>query len=193
MSITFHCISGCNHCCMARGYLVEHKDMGVHGLPLQPHEIHRIRKLLRKHKVKGSIIPAYGTSEKDGDYPTIVIAYQLLSNDEEGNNCPFLSDGVKEPRHCIIYGDRPLSCKAYPLKPYNGKYNGYTIDENCKWVGSKIPIFAKGAIRNLDYQAVYTLGVENNYIPERHIMWFHATGISKSGDPPAKYGWYRIS
>ncbi|MCW4051542.1 MAG: YkgJ family cysteine cluster protein [Candidatus Bathyarchaeota archaeon] len=107
----FKC-QGCGRCCRA---LVT-EDMGVfRGLTLLPGETRRFP----KEQVK----PAIGLGEEPSMEGFKVVAYQLTANE-----CPHLKE-----KRCVIYEDRPFSCKQFPfsLEPSEDGGALLGVDMNC--------------------------------------------------------------
>ena len=65
-----------------------------------------------------------------GDEGIPLIALKML--EDENKSCPFVT-----PEGCMIYQDRPWSCRMYPVFPVSSKEEGFLIDENSSCLGMK--------------------------------------------------------
>jgi len=65
-----------------------------------------------------------------GDEGLPLVVLKMLG---DGNkSCPFVT-----PDGCMIYQDRPWSCRMYPVFPVSSKEDGFLIDENSSCLGFK--------------------------------------------------------
>ncbi len=88
------------------------------NLYLTPYDILRIKKRLTMHSaefLRTYTIPLF--PEEIG-HPVIV----LKMIPDETKNCPFVSDDG-----CLIYEDRPWSCRSFPLEPVPGAVPGFSL------------------------------------------------------------------
>ncbi len=107
----FKC-SGCATCCKTLGQGEEKKSkqdgfvriLDAKGLPLFCWEHEKLKKLAAEKGLKADFRPSAVIFDKAGK--AFIISYVL-----KGPLCPFLKDNK-----CIIYEDRPLRCRAYPLE-----------------------------------------------------------------------------
>jgi len=70
---------------------------------------------------KQSIYPFHGCGDFPNSKDFIVSTYQLVAS-----KCPHL-----EERKCLIYPERPLTCKSFPLEAVGP--NIFTLNSDCKW------------------------------------------------------------
>jgi Fe-S-cluster containining protein len=132
----FKC-SGCATCCKTLGQGEQPKRrqngfvkiLDAKGLPLFGWEHEKLKKLAGEKGIKADFRPSAVVFDKDGK--ALIISYIL-----KGPLCPFLNDG-----RCIIYEDRPLRCRAYPLE-------ANTAGSKTKWsthICPQVPEEMKGA------------------------------------------------
>jgi Fe-S-cluster containining protein len=107
----FRCIR-CGECC--RSLISEDRGM-LRGFTLLPEEAH----LFPANVVR----PAVGVGRRPHDHKFKVLAYQLAVEP-----CPHL-----EETGCVIYGDRPSSCRQFPfsLEPSKDGEPLLGVDLNC--------------------------------------------------------------
>ncbi len=173
----FRCIEECSQCCIEREYY-PNKRFGKIGVLILPEEKERIEKLAKLNGLKIKILPRIGISEDRNSIPTIILAYQLMGIEKNGNTCPFLDtdSGNKSPHGgfpCGIYKDRPLACMAYPLI----ESEPITLDEKCK--------FCKEhgiADQNLNSEIESLLKIKEKMNTDASFIWRFATGIGEQED-----------
>lgn len=78
---------------------------------LSPYDIIRMKKALKMTSEK--FLPTY-TLTVPGDFGLPVIMLKMIDGEEK--KCPFVTVGG-----CMIYEDRPWSCRIYPLQPESSK------------------------------------------------------------------------
>ena len=132
----FHCIQDCSDCCINRQYYPS-VDYGKIGVLLLPEEKKEIENLAESYKLKICIYPRVGIGmNKKSDGPCQIIAYQLMGSNINGDYCPFLDikSNNRSPHggfNCLIYNERPLSCRAYPVIKENNTHA--KLDCKCKF------------------------------------------------------------
>ena len=106
----FLCVN-CGRCC----HSLLSEDLGItRGLTLLPNEVLEFEKEYVK--------PAVGQGLNPDDPDFQVIAYQLSKDD-----CPHL-----EGSFCMIYENRPISCRQFPFSLESGKHGPILgVDMNC--------------------------------------------------------------
>ncbi len=137
-AIRFRCISGCNTCCVVRGYLsiysrldpetgtrfpIDPRAMGKEGIvEVEAWKLPRMVKLGRKmgrrtddkgRPIEYNFLPAKAVSAKGAKAPETVISYWLMGRDEYGDTCPFLSTSAENVRT----PDGTLKCLIYEERP----------------------------------------------------------------------------
>lgn len=137
----FRCVEGCSDCCIYREYYPD-RSYGKIGVLILPWEKERIEKLAADMGKRITILPriGIGTNYENGKKtgPKKVIAYQLMGIDLDGNTCPFLDTRSRERSphggyKCMIYEERPLACRAYPVIESDRET---VLDSKCKFCQS---------------------------------------------------------
>ena len=184
----FQCVSECSQCCIERQYYPS-KKFGKIGVLILPEERPKIQSLANLLGIKISILPRIGVSDKDDPTTITTLAYQLMGVCADGNTCPFLDikSGNKSPHMgypCMIYADRPLACRAYPLNDTHP----ITLDEKCKFCKE-----CKTADENLEVEMESLLKIKKQMTTGAPYIWRFATGVGESADDGAflKPGWIR--
>jgi Fe-S-cluster containining protein len=94
---------------------------------LAPYDVLRIRKALKMPS--GEFLRRYTIALLGEEGLPIVV---LKMNEDENKSCPFVTqDG------CIIYEDRPWSCRMYPVFPVSSREEGFLIKEDSGCLGFK--------------------------------------------------------
>lgn len=88
------------------------------NLYLTPYDILRIKKRLAMHSAEFLRIYTVPLFPLEIGHPVVI----LKMIPDETKNCPFVSnDG------CLIYEDRPWSCRSFPLEPTPGRTPEYSL------------------------------------------------------------------
>ena len=181
----FRCIDECSQCCIEREYYPS-KKFGKIGVLILPEEKERIEELSKENGLEIKILPRIGISEDRDTAPTKILAYQLMSIEENGNMCPFLDteSGKKSPHGgfpCKIYNQRPLACMTYPLI----ESEPITLDEKCKFCKEH-----GTADQNLDSEIESLLKIKEKMNTDAPFVWRYATEIGESEDKEVlESGW----
>lgn len=182
----FNCVQECSQCCVDREYFPD-KAHGKIGVLILPEEKKKIENLARKYELSINILPRVGISQKKDEQP-IVLAYQMMGIEKNGNTCPFL-DTKTENRSphggylCKIYSDRPLACKAYPLI----QINPIELDKKCKFCKEN-----GNADENLHSEIESLIKIRDKVNSDMKIIWRYATGIGEESDKDQiKKGWIK--
>jgi len=137
-NVLFRCSSGCNMCCINRGYpgisavrdaksgevvQISPQSLGKEGMvELQAWELPKVMKLAKKLKrrvdeagrpIRYGFLPAKGVSRKGAAAPERVLSYWLMGRFDDGNMCPFLST----PAENLRTEDGALKCLIYQERP----------------------------------------------------------------------------
>ena len=173
----FRCIDECSQCCIEREYYPS-KKFGKIGVLVLPEEKERIENLAIKNNLEIKILPRIGVSENENEFPTNILAYQLMGTEKNGNTCPFLDtdSGDKSPHGgfpCKIYNERPLACKAYPLI----ESEPITLDQKCKFCKEH-----GSANGNLNTETEALLKIKERMIPNEQVIWRYATNVGEIED-----------
>jgi hypothetical protein len=181
----FKCIQDCSQCCIEREYYPG-KKFGKIGVLILPEEKEKIKQMAKKNELDILILPRIGIS-KEKDSSTIeILAYQMMGIEKNGNTCPFLDTetGKKSPHGgfpCMIYEDRPLACKTYPLI----ESEPITLDQKCKFCKEH-----KTADKNLNSEIESLLKIKTKMNTDAPFVWRYATGIGEDEDKShIKTGW----
>ncbi len=181
----FKCIQDCSQCCIEREYYPG-KKFGKIGVLILPEEKEKIKQMATKNELDILILPRIGIS-KEKDSSTIeILAYQMMGIEKNGNTCPFLDTetGKKSPHGgfpCMIYEDRPLACKTYPLI----ESEPITLDQKCKFCKEH-----KTADKNLNSEIESLLKIKTKMNTDAPFVWRYATGIGEDEDKShIKTGW----
>jgi len=181
----FKCIQDCSQCCIEREYYPG-KKFGKIGVLILPEEKEKIKQMAKKNELDIFILPRIGIS-KEKDSSTIeILAYQMMGIEKNGNTCPFLDTetGKRSPHGgfpCMIYEDRPLACKTYPLI----ESEPITLDQKCKFCKEH-----KTADKNLNSEIESLLKIKTKMNTDAPFVWRYATGIGEDEDKShIKTGW----
>ncbi len=181
----FKCIQDCSQCCIEREYYPG-KKFGKIGVLILPEEKEKIKQMATKNELDILILPRIGIS-KEKDSSTIeILAYQMMGIEKNGNTCPFLDTetGKRSPHGgfpCMIYEDRPLACKTYPLI----ESEPIILDQKCKFCKEH-----KTADKNLNSEIESLLKIKTKMNTDAPFVWRYATGIGEDEDKShIKTGW----
>ena len=191
----FRCIQDCSDCCIYRQYYPS-VDYGKIGVLLLPDEKKEIEKLAHKYKIKITIFPRLGIGlNKRSNGPSQVIAYQLMGTAKNGDYCPFLDtkSNNRSPHggyNCIIYDERPLSCRAYPAIKENR--TDVELDCNCKFSCQNTNQASKNLLDNELNALTIISNNFDKFANQNQKIWRYATHV---GDKPfmkllLPRGWY---
>jgi len=176
----FHCIQDCSDCCINRQYYPS-VDYGKIGVLLLPEEKKEIENQAESYKLKICIYPrvAIGMNKKS-DGPRQIIAYQLMGSNINGDYCPFLDikSSNRSPHggfNCLIYNERPLSCRAYPVIKENNTHA--KLDCKCKFSCQYSNKVNKNLLES-EFSALTR--IKNNFEWfEDQIIWRYATHVGE--------------
>lgn len=180
----FECIKECAQCCIEREYYPE-KKFGKIGVLILPEEKDKIESLAKKKSVNVTILPRIGVSKKSEE-PKI-IAYQMMGKEKNGNTCPFLDTktGNKSPHGgypCMIYENRPLACKAYPVI----ESTPIILDSKCKFCK-----YHGQTDKNLNSEIESLVIIKQRMNVSLPIIWRYATGVGEESDKKdIQIGWF---
>jgi len=113
---TFSCHKGLscfNTCC---------NDVNIF---LTPYDVLRMRRSMWLSS--GEFLKRYTVALLGDDGLPLVLLKML---EDEKKSCPFVT-----PEGCMIYQDRPWSCRMYPLFPVSSKEEGFSIEEKPSCLG----------------------------------------------------------
>ncbi len=181
----FRCIEDCSQCCIKREYYPE-KKFGKIGVLILPEEKEKIKHLAKENELDVLILPRIGTSKEKDSTSIEILAYQMMGIEKNGNTCPFLDTetGKRSPHGgfpCMIYEDRPLACKTYPLI----ESDPITLDQKCKFCTEH-----KTADENLNSEIESLLKIKTKMNTDAPFVWRYATGIGEDEDKSQiKTGW----
>lgn len=181
----FKCIQDCSQCCIEREYYPT-KKFGKIGVLILPEEKERVENLAKINKLKITILPRIGVSEKKGLGPTKILAYQLMGIEKNGNTCPFLdTETTDRSPHggfpCKIYENRPLACMTYPLV----ELDPIILDQKCKFCKEH-----GSADQNLNSEIESLLKIKTEMTTSAQVIWRFATGVGNEADKDQiKIGW----
>ncbi|MCE9618008.1 MAG: YkgJ family cysteine cluster protein [Nitrosarchaeum sp.] len=173
----FRCIQDCSQCCIEREYYPT-KKFGKIGVLILPEEKERIEQLAKINRLKITILPRIGVSEKKDSRPTKILAYQLMGIEQNGNTCPFLDTETssRSPHGgfpCRIYNNRPLACMTYPLI----ESDPITLDQKCKFCKEH-----DSADQNLNSEIESLLKIKTKMTTDAPFIWRFATGVGEELD-----------
>jgi len=118
--LTFQCIK-CGKCCNPGQFETDTS----HFLPIYLNEVERIIQLAEQHNLKILLEPDLMYFDELNN--RLIIVTYALNLDNGG--CPFYSS------ECIIYHQRPITCKAYPFAIFQqGETTGITLKPECSFV-----------------------------------------------------------
>ena len=169
----FECVEECSQCCIEREYYPS-VEFGKIGVLVLPEEKQKIEELAKKEDIKITILPRIGVSDSK-DEPPKTIAYQLMGKDDDGNTCPFLDTASdKRSPHggftCMIYDQRPLACRAYPVI----EDNPVELDAKCKFCKE-----CGTADSNLDSELESLIKIKQKMKADSGTIWRYATGVGE--------------
>ncbi|MEM2761143.1 MAG: YkgJ family cysteine cluster protein [Nitrososphaerales archaeon] len=186
----FKCVENCSDCCIYREYYPD-KSHGKIGVLLLPSERERIMQLAKKLGKTLTVLPRIGVGSeyRNGKKigPKNVIAYQLMGIKENGDLCPFL-DTVSDERsphggyRCMIYENRPLACKAYPV--INGGKE-VQLDIKCRFCKS-----CSDSVDGVQHELEALASIQRMVYSDEEDLWRYATGIGNEEDASLiRKGW----
>ena len=186
--------------------------LGKEGMvEVEDWELPKLTKLARKLRsrmdesgkpIKYTFLPARGMSRRGASGPETVLSYWLMGRNDDGDMCPFLSTPEENQRtedgtlKCLIYEERPLQCRAYPVHAYfTDRLTGEKVvqlDEGCQWVMEKemqrdarvVGTIPANSIRGLDYGSFARLRTGRKLDPRSMIQWAFPTGVYGEGEKP---------
>ena len=180
----FKCIQDCSQCCIEREYYPR-KKFGKIGVLILPEEKQSMEKLAKDKGIEINILPRIGISYDKNEQP-MVLAYQMMGMEKNGNTCPFL-DTETENRSphgghlCEIYADRPLACMTFPLV----QIDPIELDQKCKFCKEH-----GNANKNLNAEIESLLKIKTKMKTKAPYIWRFATGIGEESDKnQIKTGW----
>jgi Fe-S-cluster containining protein len=176
----FNCIEGCSDCCIYREYYpsIEYGKTGVLILPEEKRRINHHAKITHR-KVK--IIPRLGIGKnRKGNGPKVILAFQMMGKNSDGNMCPFLEvDNPQRSPHggfrCKIYENRPLACHAYPVIQETDK--SVDLDSKCQFCRGFSSICDKDNLLD-EIEALKKIRAAFS-IDEKIEVWRYATGVGE--------------
>ena len=184
----FKCIQGCSDCCVTREYYPS-KKFGKIGVLLLPDEVPLIQGLARRNGVGVRILPRIATGTR---LPDTIVAYQMMGNKDDGDLCPFLdtTSGTRSPHGghtCMIYGERPRACKAYPLIDDAGP----SLDGHCRFCKQFSTATANPS--SIEAEAEALAEIKNAVqVPDNSLrVWRYATATGNIEDKDEMFseGW----
>ena len=184
----FSCIEDCSKCCIEREYYPT-KKFGKVGVLILPDEKKKIELLAEKNGIKIIILPRIGISEKKSDGPDVILAYQMMGRDPNGNTCPFLdTTSSKRSPHggyaCKIYDARPLACRAYPVI----ESVPLTLDSKCKFCER-----CDTPTGNVDSELESLVKIKDEMKTDAPYIWRYATGVGELQDKDLiENGWFLV-
>ncbi len=155
---------------------------------LLPEEKQKIEFFAKKHSVNTVILPRIGISEKNTK-PEEILAYQLMGKESNGNTCPFLDTESRERSphggyKCMIYHDRPLACRAYPLIESAPP----TLDPKCKFCETCTLVDG-----NIHSELESLAKIKNKMETRARYIWRYATGMGELPDKSKiETGWFLV-
>lgn len=140
-----------------------------------PEEKERIESLAEKNNIKVTFLPRIGTSKTQAVEPDVILAYQMMGKDPDGNTCPFLDtqSGKRSPHGgfpCKIYNDRPLACRAYPVI----ESSPITLDSKCKFCES-----CGTPTGNVNSEIESLIQIKEKMKTDAPYIWRYATGVGE--------------
>ena len=184
----FSCIEDCSKCCIEREYYPT-KKFGKVGVLILPSEKEKIESLAEQNDIKITILPRIGVSENKSDGPDIILAYQMMGRESNGNTCPFLDvESSKRSPHggytCKIYDSRPLACRAYPVI----ESSPLSLDPKCKFCEA-----CQTPSGNVDLELESLIQIKDQMKTEAAYIWRYATGIGEPQDKSLiESGWFLV-
>lgn len=180
-------MDGCSQCCIEREYYPT-KQFGKIGVLIMPEEKEKMVSLAEENDIKVTILPRIGVSETKSE-SQIILAYQMMGNDSNGNTCPFLdTKSSKRSPHggyaCKIYENRPLACRAYPVI----KSSPVGLDPKCKFCES-----CGTPSGNVNSELESLILIQKKMDTKAPYIWRYATGIGELQDKDLiKTGWFLV-
>jgi Fe-S-cluster containining protein len=200
------------------------RAMGKEGMvEIEAWKLPRMIKLSRKlgirldeqgKPIRYDFLPAKGVSLRGAKAPESVISHWLMGRKEDGSVCPFLSTPAENLRtaggtlKCLIYEERPLPCRAYPLHAvYTWETTGAkmaSLDHGCGWVVDQTARgqqrvsqpFPLDVVKGLDYGSFARLQslTKGRFDTSKTTLWERATGVYGKDEKPgdAIEGWVDI-
>ncbi len=191
-------------------------------MEIEAWEMPRILRLAKRMKerkdekgqpIKYKFLPAWAVAPRGAMAPERIISYWLMGRLENGDMCPFLSTPDENIRtedgtlKCLIYEERPLQCKAYPVHAiYLDKMAGEKVarlDMGCQ---SVMEMLMKGdqrlsrpvpmsLLRGLDFGSLVRLQSGNKVDSKRDSLWAYPTGVFEDGKKPELVidGWVEVA
>jgi len=148
------------------------------GLMLLPKEVKILSEFAKKFKVTLEILPqvGYGLKGRSRPRPEVVALYQLVND-----TCPFFH---RKRKKCLIYGYRPLACRAYPvtvagvtiiesIANYKSQ-NFLSLDVNCPEVQKYIK-----NVGDITEEAIDILGLHQEKLAAEKIAGYKAALLRK--------------
>jgi Fe-S-cluster containining protein len=186
----FSCIPDCSDCCINREYYPS-EQFGKIGVLLLPEEVKQIEAQAQKLGVSVTILPRIAVSS-DNSPERIIIAYQLMGKNDDGDLCPFLDteSGRRSPHGgftCNIYQDRPNACRAYPLIDAEGA----RLDERCRFCKEHGTSTASAKTLQAESEALEKISGQVRAPAETYRVWRYATatGDKSLKDMMLPQGW----
>ena len=181
----FRCIQDCSDCCIYREYYPS-VEYGKIGVLLLPEEKIAMEKLAKRKNVKLRILPRLAVGS---EHPENVIAYQMMGRSNDGDLCPFLDiEGKKRSPHggfsCVIYSERPLACRAYPVIDA-GK--AAILDGHCQFC--KKHSTSKASVTGLQHEIEALAKIKQSVTAGEGRVWRYATATGMTKDIMLPEGW----
>ena len=186
----FKCVENCSDCCIYREYYPD-KSYGKIGVLIMPSEKERIERLAKSLGKAVTILPRIGVGSeyKNGQKagPAKIIAYQLMGVKENGDLCPFLDvDSEERSPHggykCMIYANRPLACRAYPVIEASKEVK---LDSKCQFCKS-----CSGSVEGIQNEIEALTSIQQMMHFDEKDVWRYATGVCNEEDKDlVRKGW----
>jgi Fe-S-cluster containining protein len=186
----FKCVEGCSDCCIYREYYPD-KSYGKIGVLILQSEKERIEQLAKSLGKTIKILPRIGVGtekrNREDVKPKRVIAYQLMGVRNDGDLCPFLDvDSNERSPHggykCMIYENRPLACRAYPVIESSKEVK---LDGKCQFCKS-----CSGNVEGLQNEIEALASIQQAVRSDEKDVWRYATGVGNEEDKDmVRKGW----
>jgi len=157
-------------------------------MPSEKEVIERLAKDLNKTV---TILPRIGVGSKYRDAnkvgPGRIITYQLMGTRESGDLCPFLDVDSKERSphggyKCMIYENRPLACKAYPVIEAGKEVK---LDRKCQFCKS-----CSANVEGVESEIESLTNIKRMMHFDEKDVWRYATGVGEKEDEKlVRKGW----
>ncbi len=157
-----------------------------------PAEKEKIERLANDLNIRVKILPRIGVGSiyQDGKKvgPRHVIAYQLVGVKSNGDLCPFLDvTGSERSPHnsyrCMIYDQRPLACRAYPVVEF-GK--NVKLDGKCQFCRS-----CSDSVESVQQEIEALAKIQQMMHFDENDVWRYATGVGDEKDmDEVQEGWF---